>query len=125
MASQTFDPTSLRSRHHGSSSGTGNYLVSTVRPGIAIASTGDDSGHFLEADTLARLGGRPGPRRVYETLVDGDIILRTDGRAYNDGFLYEATFNDPGAFAPALGEAIRTLAAVNGDRTSRNYPDCS
>jgi len=114
----------LKVTHHGSSSGTGRTLVSTVGPGIAIASTGNDSGHFLEADTLERLGGRPGPRRVYETLVDGDIIIRTDGQVYDDGILYEATFNAPGQFAPALGEVTRGLNAVNGDRSRGNHPDC-
>ena len=115
----------LKVTHHGSSSGTGNKLVSSVKPGIAIVSTGDDGGHRLEADTLARLGGRPGPRREYETLVDGDIILRTDGRAFNNGMLYEATFNDPGEFAPTLHEQTKTLAAVNSTRTSKNHSDCN
>ena len=114
----------LKVTHHGSSSGTGRFLVSTVRPGIAIASTGNDSGHFLEADTLARLGGRPGPREVYETLVDGDITIRTDGQTFEDGMLYEATFDDPGEFAPALGEVTRGLNAVDADRTSTNDPAC-
>ncbi len=114
----------LKVTHHGSSSGTGRVFVSTVGPGIAIASTGDDSGHFLEADTLERLGGRPGPRRVYETLVDGDIIIRTDGQTFEDGILYEATFNDPGQFAPALGETTIDLNVVDSDRGQGNHPDC-
>ena len=53
----------LKVRHHGSSSGTARATVETVRPGIAIASTGDEAGHTLELDTLQRLGGRPGPAR--------------------------------------------------------------
>ena len=114
----------LKVTHHGSSSGTGSVLVSTVAPGIAIASTGDDTRHFLEADTLERLGGRPGPRRVYETLVDGDIIIRTDGQAFEDGILYEATFNDPGQFAPDLDEETLDLNAVNGDRSRSDDADC-
>ncbi len=60
----------------------------------------------------------------YETLVDGDIILRTDGRAFNNGMLYEATFNDPGEFAPTLHEQTKTLAVVNSTRTSKNRSDC-
>ena len=63
----------------------------------------------LVADTLERLGGRAGPRRVYETLVDGDTIIHTDGQTYENGILYEATFNDPGQFAPALGEETLDL----------------
>ncbi len=99
-------------------------MVSTVRPGIAIASTGDDSGHFLEEDTLERLGGRPGPRRVYETLVDGDIIIRTDGQSYDDGILYEATFDDPGQFASDLDEDTIDLNTVDGRRDRADDPDC-
>ncbi len=71
--------------HHGSSSGTARVIVDAVRPGIAVASTAPDGGHRLEMDTLARLGG---PRAVFETLVDGDIILRADGRGYGGGILY-------------------------------------
>ena len=56
---------------------------------------------------------------------DGDITLRTDGRAYNDGILYEAIFGaDPGEFAQTLGEATQPLATVHGARTNGNYPDC-
>ena len=91
---------------------------------MAIASTGDDGGHRLEADTLARLGGRPGPRRVYETIVDGDIIIRTDGQTYSNGILYEATFNDPGRFAPTLGEVTVNLNTANAARGESNDPDC-
>ena len=115
----------LKVTHHGSSSGTGTNLVSTVKPGIAIASTGDDSGHFLEADTLARLGGRPGPRSVFETLVDGDIILRTDGGEYRGGILYEVGFETPGRFAGALEESTMSLVAVNGLRTSSPHAACN
>ncbi len=28
------------------------------------------------------------PRQVFETVVDGDIIVRTDGVPYRDGVLY-------------------------------------
>jgi len=111
-----FESDVLKVTHHGSSSGTGTHFVSTVAPGVAIASTGDDGGHRLEADTLERLGGRPGPRRVYETIVDGDIIIRTDGQSYNDGILYEATFNDPGQFAPTLDEVTVDLNTANAAR---------
>ncbi len=94
----------LKVTHHGSSSGTATRVVDAVRPGIAIASTCDDSGHTLELDTLTRLGGRPGPRVVYETLVDGDIILQTDGGDYRGGILYQVEFG-PGAEDAEQGRA--------------------
>lgn len=112
----------LKVTHHGSSSGTGRATVETVRPGIAIASTGDEPGHTLELDTLQRLGGRPGPRAVCETLVDGDIILRTDGREYRGGVLYDVAFETPGRFAQALGATTMALGAVQ--RSATNDPQC-
>ena len=92
----------LKVTHHGSSSGTGAIFLGAVQPGIAIASTGDDSGHTLEPDTRRRIRGRPVIREVFETLVRGDIILRTDGRRHAGGVLYEVTFETPGRFANAL-----------------------
>ena len=119
----------LKVTHHGSSSGTARTLVAAVRPGVAIASTGDDSGHRLERDTLERLGGRPlrgprTPRRVFETLVDGDIILRTDGKPYRGGLLYQVDFESPGRFAANLGAGVMSLAAVDGSRTTSNHIAC-
>ncbi len=114
----------LKVTHHGSSSGTANKVLKKIQPGIAVASTGDDARHRLEQDTLARLGGRPGPRRVFETVVDGDIILRTDGRPYGGGVLYEAEFDSPGRFAGELGGEILSLQAVNLTRTQGQYPEC-
>ena len=113
----------LKVTHHGSSSGTAKPVVDAVRPGMAIASTGDEPGHTLELDTLQRLGGRPGPRAVYETLVDGDIILRTDGQEYRGGVLYDVTLEPPGRFAQELGTPTKALADV--ERSATNDPDCA
>ena len=121
----------LKVTHHGSSSGTAKTVVEAVRPAIAIASTGDDSGHRLERDTLDRLGGRPlqgrpGPRRVFETLVDGDIVLRTDGNPYRGGILYQVEFEPPGRFVDGLGAGVKLLADVDGQREpSDKYPECT
>ncbi len=112
----------LKVTHHGSSSGTARSVVEAVRPGIAVASTGDDPGHRLELDTLRRLGGRPGPRAVHETLVDGDIVLRTDGGEYQGGVLYDVAFETPGRFAVELGAEIRAFEDV--ERTEGNDPHC-
>ncbi len=118
--------------HHGSSSGTATRVINAIKPGIAIASTGDDSGHRLERDTLDRLGGHsglPGPgacdvRSVFETIIDGDIILRTDGRPYIGGLLYQVGFNPPGQFANDLGAELKSVDDVDSERTSGDYPAC-
>ena len=118
--------------HHGSSSGTAIRVINAIKPGIAIASTGDDSGHRLERDTLDRLGGHsglPGPgardvRSVFETIIDGDIILRTDGRPYIGGLLYQVGFNPPGQFANDLGAELKSVDDVDSERTSGDYPAC-
>ena len=102
----------LKVTHHGASSGTANRLVCAVKPGIAIASTAVDDGHRLEEDVLGRLGGRPGPRKVLETLVDGDIIIRTDGQTRNGGVLYHVDRKRPGQFGNLLGADISLLRNV-------------
>lgn len=121
----------LKVTHHGSSSGTAQTVVEAVRPAIAIASTGDGAGHRLERDTLDRLGGRPlkgrpGPRRIFETLVDGDIVVRTDGNPYGGGILYQVEFESPGRFVEGLGAEIMSLKDVDSQRTaSDNNPECA
>ena len=112
----------LKVTHHGSSSGTASSVLRAIRPGVAIVSTGDDGGHRLERDTLRRLGGRavrgrPRRRRVFETLVDGDIILRTDGQPFGGGVLYQVEFESPGAFSQALGAHVTSLTSANRART--------
>jgi beta-lactamase superfamily II metal-dependent hydrolase len=115
----------LKVTHHGSSSGTAKRFIDAVRPALAIASTADDDGHRLEADTLERLGGRAGRRRVFETVVDGDIILRTDGRPYGGGVLYEVDFESPGALADAAKAEVFSLKAVNKKRTRSAHRACN
>ena len=66
----------LKVTHHGSSSGTGRRALAEVRPGIAIASTGEDSGHRLEADTLERL-----EEKGYVASREGQATARRGGRA--------------------------------------------
>ena len=114
----------LKVTHHGSSSGTARTVVKAVNHGIAIASTAQDEGHRLEKDTLKRIGGHGRPRRVFETLVDGDIIMRTDGSKYGDGVLYELEFESPGRFAAELGARVIPLTEVNKARTSANHSKC-
>ncbi len=106
FGSEDFRADVLKVTHHGSSSGTAMRTLNEIRPGMAIAASGDDGGHRLERDTLDRLGGRPGPRRIFESVVDGDIILRTDGLSYRKGILYEAEFESPGRFAEDLGAEV-------------------
>ena len=76
VGEEAFRADVLKVTHYGAISGTANWLVCTVKPGIAIASTAKDDGHRLEEDVLDRLGDRPGPRKVLETFVDGDISSR-------------------------------------------------
>lgn len=114
----------LKVTHHGSSSGTAQKVVNEVRPGIAIASTDADDGHRLEKDTLARLGGHKNPRRVFETHVDGDIILRTDGKALKGGILYQVEFDTPGRFENDLDAEVSPLSQVSSERETGNHPAC-
>lgn len=114
----------LKVTHHGSSSGTSVEFVKGVHPGMAIASTANDDGHRLEQDTLDRLGGLGQPRRVFETHVDGDIVVLTDGRSYGDGILYQVEFETPGRFAVGLGAPVLPLSAVDQSRTSTNDTAC-
>jgi competence protein ComEC len=117
----------LKVTHHGSSSGTGRRLVRAVKPGIAIASTAGDTGHLLERDTLERLGSRPGrrgPRAIFETVIDGDIILQTDGRHFADGVLYRVDFESPGRFEQELHLEVLNPKDVDKKRTRKNDPDC-
>ena len=126
IGQQHFRADVLKVTHHGSSSGTAATGISAIRPGIALASTADHGGHTLEADTLARLGGRPGPdRRIYETVVDGDIILRTDGGEYRGGVLYQVECERPGRFAVDLeADHLLSLDEVDAKRAATNDPDC-
>ena len=115
----------LKITHHGSSSGTSKTFVNQVQPGLSIASTAMDDGHRLERDTLDRLGGLGQPRRVFETHVDGDIIVLTDGHPYGDGILYDVDFNkDDGEFADDLGASTASLDEVNANRGVSASPEC-
>ena len=108
----------LKITHHGSSSGTARQVVEAVRPSLAIASTADEGGHRLEEDTLERVLGPGKKRRVFETLSDGDIIVRTDGNPYLGGVLYRVDFVMPGEFAQELGAEV-----VPADQIQRQRSD--
>ncbi len=117
LGEEAFRADVLKVTHHGASSGTANRLVCAVKPGIAIASTAVNDGHRLEEDVLGRLGGRPGPRKVLETLVDGDIIIKTDGQTRNGGVLYHVDRKRPGQFAKRLEAKTSLLRDVERGRT--------
>ncbi len=116
----------LKITHHGSSSGTSKTFVKRVQPGLSTASTAMDDGHRLERDTLTRLGGLGRPRRVFETHVDGDIIVLTDGHSFDDGILYDVDFNKngDGEFAVPLGASTASLDEVNANRGISAPPEC-
>lgn len=113
----------LKITHHGSSSGTAASVVDAVKPALAIASTADDDGHRLEQDTLERVRGPGGKRRVFETLVDGDIVLRTDGEPYLSGILYQVELVKPPQFAQQLD--VHVIPAAQIQRQRSDDPRCA
>ncbi len=112
----------LKITHHGSSSGSATSVIAVVEPAFAIASTAPDDGHRLEQDTLERVLGEGNKRQVFETLVNGDIIVRTDGQPYNHGVLYQIAFDTPGEFAAKLNAHI--VPADQIQRQRGNHPEC-
>lgn len=113
----------LKVTHHGSSSGTALRTVRAAEHAVAIASTGDDGGHRLEKDTLERLEDGNPRRRVFETLLEGDIIVKTDGQAYGGGVLYQVEFETPGRFANTL--KAKVLEEKDIKRTRTPHADCN
>ena len=108
----------LKVTHHGSSTGTAQRVVNAVKPAMAFASTATDGGHRLEADTHQRLLINGAECRIFETLIDGDIVLRTDGLAFGGGVLYQVELAAPGLFEAALGATTLPRATVDAARTN-------
>ncbi len=124
----------LKVTHHGSSSGTGRRFLGAVRPGIAISSSAaDDPDHMLEQDTRGRLRGSPIHRQVFETGVNGDITLTTDGLANPAGILYKvessADAGNVGEFAAGVSASTISLTAANANRRANAsgvvHPGCA
>jgi competence protein ComEC len=113
----------LKITHHGSSSGTAQRMLDAARPALAIASTANEGGHRLEADTLEGVLGPGEKRRVFETVVDGDLVVRTDGNPYEGGVLYEVELESPGAFADALGAEVIPADQIQRQRSAE--PGCA
>jgi hypothetical protein len=61
---------------------------------------------------------------VFETHVDGDIVIQTDGRAFGEGVLYDVVFESPGRFAADLGASVLPLETVNQSRGHSAEPQC-
>ncbi len=91
---------------------------------MAIASTARDGGHRLEKDTLRRIGCNGDPRCTFETVVDDDIILLTDGHKFGNGFLYQIDFERPGRFAAETSAPTAALSTIDQERTEANIGDC-
>jgi len=113
----------LKVTHHGSSSGTARRMLEAAKPAFAIASTAEDGGHRLEQDTLDRLLGTEGKRRVFETLVDGDIVARTDGVPYRGGNLYNVELVAP-EFAADADLGVTVIPAAQIQRGRSDDPHC-
>lgn len=111
-----FEADVLKLTHHGNSNGTSKKLLCAVKPGIAIASTTGASSHLLEGDVLDRLRAGAAAPEIYETHVDGDIILQTAGTRSGRGVLYHVERVRRGRFARALGAT--TGPVRNRERTS-------
>jgi competence protein ComEC len=122
FGAEDFRADMLKITHHGSSSGSAGRVLEAIRPAFAIASTADDDGHRLEADTLERVLGPGRRRRAFETLVDGDITVRTDGQPYLGGVLYQVELTSPGAFAQQLDAGV--MRANQIQRTRTDDRDC-
>jgi hypothetical protein len=112
-----FEADVLKLTHHGNSNGTSKKLLCAVKPGIAIASTAQDSGHRLEGDVLDRLQAGDAVPEIYETHVHGDIILQTDGTRNGGGVLYHVERIAPGRFENALRATTGTVKNADRERT--------
>ncbi len=60
---------------------------------------------------------------MFETVVHGDIVLRTDGLGYYGGTLYQVELNDPGEFAGPLDTDILDPAVIV--RTEKAHAGCN
>lgn len=96
----------LKVTHHGSSDGTSEELVSSLRPKVAIVSTDAPADHRLEADVRQTL--MDAKSEIYATYEPGrpprkrDIVVRTDGRMWEQdgctGILFEVRTRPPALF---------------------------
>jgi hypothetical protein len=59
---------------------------------------------------------------VFETYLQGDIIVSTDGHPYRGGILYRVDFERPGRFASDLDAEVTTADQV--ERTRTDNPTC-
>jgi competence protein ComEC len=113
----------LKVTHHGSSSGTSARVLRAIKPALAIASTADDDGHRLEADTIERLQGDGRKLYYFETLAGGDIVVLTDGEPYLGGVLYRVELVDPPRFANELGAVVIPCEEIERGRGDDTHCD--
>ena len=112
----------LKVTHHGSQNGTSTRFAAAVSPGIAFASTRNDSGHQWKAVARNRLAARC---KKFETWTHGDITIRTDGGGYRGGVLFEVSTRRPGRFAGELNlPRRRNPYPANQQTGSSQRPHC-
>jgi hypothetical protein len=71
----------LKVAHHGSRHSTTHAFLERVRPEVALISCGADNEYGHPApETLARL--RRWVRELHRTDLEGEIVIRSDGRRY-------------------------------------------
>lgn len=120
----------LKATHHGSQDGTGKALAKAVGPRLAFASTeydpdlpSDAQDHAWERASRRRL---PRSCRTFETYLNGDVELQTDGRGLEDGpgALFRVRTQLPGIIAGALGLSSERPRSYVADEATTD-PGCS
>ncbi len=79
---------------------------------------------ILMAVTRAELSSAGSKEDGNGQIVNCDIILRTDGRPYRGGVLYQLEFEPPGQFAEDLEAEVMILENVDASRTTSSHPEC-
>ena len=75
------DVTVLKVPHHGSDTGTSDYLLSRISPKISVISVGPNN-QYSHPDDLTIVHLKTTMSKIYRTDIDGTITITTDGNDY-------------------------------------------